>query len=37
MRDCCIAQGAARSLFSAKFDPFAIKERTIRRLADQSL
>ena len=36
MRDCCIAQGAALS-FSAKFKPFAIKERTIRKLADQSL
>ena len=36
MRDRCIAQGAAL-VFSAKFKPFAIKERTIRKLADQSL
>ena len=37
MRDRCIAQGAALSLFSAKLKHFAIKERTIRKLADQSL
>src|ERR1035438_1072116 len=37
MRDHCIAQGAARSLFSAKFNPFTNKERTIWKLADQSL
>jgi hypothetical protein len=37
MRDRCISQGAALSLFSAKFKPFATKERTIRKLADQSL
>jgi len=37
MRDLCIAQGAALSLSSARFKPFAIRERTIRKLADQSL
>ena len=37
MRDRCITQGAALSLFSAKIKSFAIKERTIRKLADQDL
>jgi len=37
MSDRCIAQGAALSLFSARFKAFAIKERAIRKLADQSL
>ncbi len=35
-RDRCIAQGVALSLLSAKFKPLAFKERTIRKLADQS-
>jgi hypothetical protein len=37
MRDRCIARAAALSLFSARFKPLAIKERTIRKLAGQSL
>ena len=37
MRDRCTAEGAALSLLLAKFKPFAIKERNIRKLADQSL
>jgi hypothetical protein len=37
MHDRWIAQGAALRLLSAKFKPFAIKERTIRKLANQSL
>lgn len=37
MRARCIPEGAALSLFSGKFKPFAIKERTIRKLAAQSL
>jgi hypothetical protein len=37
MRDRCIGQGAGLSLFSAKFSSSAIKERTIWKLADESL